>query len=631
MTKAGGLGASRYATVPPLTQQSQVVNPHVHAPAAPTAQQQSYDDRPSSQALFVAHAVAAQAVAAALAQQQSQISSSFAPAPAASRDQPQSEIADKAAKGSEKPETVVSAPKNRQQRRREAQRQRKAAEAQKLAPTSKAAPAPKNAPAPKGSPASKDPPVPNHAPISKAAPAPQNIQAPKVLPAIKNVSTAKDVPAAKNAQAPNAMPASHHGPAAKITPAAKGVPAAKNAQAPNATPASHHGPTAKDAPAHKPSPAPKPVQAPKSASGPKAAATPKHAPASGTAVAPEQAIVQKSVVGLKIPTAPKVMLAQPQQLSQAASVRVAGDIANAKPALQPTLVSDGDQANQICVPMIRLLLQADIVIHPLGFIKYQGNAWTRVSTQFQPELLSLLDQHCALPLALQEHYIPKIDVNDPDFPYKPAEFTHAPKCSNNGQALKAVAIHCSKVVLALGTKEVVKLALIDMLTGQILLNHLVCPDPPTKVATWHLDTGLRGYADLEVARKADYKILKGWRAARAALFHYVDKDTILVGHELRADTDALRLIHGRGVDIGLMVQTVANGPLSRKQLSLDSLCRDLKNINLPGFTDPICGRDPVTGAFAVREVLLWMVKNHNDLKKWSRARSLEYQRLNPGA
>jgi hypothetical protein len=51
--------------------------------------------------------------------------------------------------------------------------------------------------------------------------------------------------------------------------------------------------------------------------------------------------------------------------------------------------------------------------------------------------------------------------------------------------------------------------------------------------------------------------LQGLQWLTGSSFH---KDTIIVGHTLRSDLEALRMIHGRAVDMAKIVQKAANGP-----------------------------------------------------------------------
>lgn len=186
------------------------------------------------------------------------------------------------------------------------------------------------------------------------------------------------------------------------------------------------------------------------------------------------------------------------------------------------------------------------------------------------------------------------------------------------------------MVLGDGRQEVVKVAAVDLITCRILMNHLVCTDPHAQVTDWRSTmTGLFSWRDMDGALQAGYKIFKGWSAVRCALQKYVDSETIIVGHDLRSDLDALRLVHGRAVDIAKVVEKAANGPLNKAQLSLDKLCQAYPGVTLKN--DAKYGRDCLMNAFAVREVGLWAIKNKEKLERDARQESLDYQGTRPAA
>ncbi|CAA9960004.1 RNA exonuclease [Pyrenophora teres f. maculata] len=290
------------------------------------------------------------------------------------------------------------------------------------------------------------------------------------------------------------------------------------------------------------------------------------------------------------------------------------------------------EAKNIQAKISRLLIQANIFIGHEGNVTVCDLKWTRIQVFKQPEVLATFDRMCHLPKILQGEYLPtpKAFKDDYTIQYPSTEFESAPAHNAKKPALRVVVLSCSKIVLADGRQEVVKIAAVDVLTCRILMNHLVCTDPNAQVTNWcSTVTGLFGWADFEAARKFGYRVFKGWPAARAALWKFIDKDTIVVGHNLRSDLDALRMIHGRAVDIAKVVEKAANGPLNKAQLSLDSLCRDYPAITLK--SDPEYGRDVLLNAFAIREFGLWVFKNDQRFQREAKQKSLDYQRAMPNA
>jgi hypothetical protein len=309
------------------------------------------------------------------------------------------------------------------------------------------------------------------------------------------------------------------------------------------------------------------------------------------------------------------------------------------PAQAPTPVPDGlkdggayemDQAKFIQGKILRLLIQSDIFINHGGDITVCGIEWTRISMNKQRDVSGIFDGMCHLPKMLQGEYLPppKAMLSEYKLQYPSSDFQSSPPPDDEKPGLSVIALACSKVVLADGLQDVVKIAAVDLVTCQILMNHLVCTDPTAEVQDWRSnETGLSSWGDMEHARKLGYKVFKGWSCVRSALYKYIDKKTIIVGHNLRADLDTLRMVHGRAVDIAKVAEKAAKGPLSKVQLSLDSLCREFPGKTLRSDTQ--YGRDMLMNAFAAREVGLWVIKNKEDFEKKMRQKSLEYQALMP--
>ncbi|KAF1977704.1 hypothetical protein BU23DRAFT_657040 [Bimuria novae-zelandiae CBS 107.79] len=289
-----------------------------------------------------------------------------------------------------------------------------------------------------------------------------------------------------------------------------------------------------------------------------------------------------------------------------------------------------EQANQLHGSIMRLLINADFDIRHDGCIVYDGMSWIRICVVKQNEVVGMFDQLVHLRQQLQAKYHlshPKTFAKDYENTVYPAsEPEYLPEARAGMPGLGVVALCCSKIELHDGREEVVKIATIDVLTGRTLMHYVVCTDPTVIVKDWRSSTtGLTAFQDIELYRTQRFKVLKGWQAARAALCKFVDKNTILLGCNLRSDLDALRIIHGRSVDLLKLVEKAAGGPLSRQQLRLDPLMRDLPQVNLRSNTGP--GRDCLQDAYAVRELALWSIKNHDQFVKYAKQKSLDYQRV----
>jgi hypothetical protein len=314
------------------------------------------------------------------------------------------------------------------------------------------------------------------------------------------------------------------------------------------------------------------------------------------------------------------------------SAQVASTVTNPTGASAGGL-EDEKQANDICGKMMRLALQTDMIIKPNGEMTYGAQSCFRIPVNKQKEAVISIGELCHLRVTVQaENHVPspKAFQDENAHHYAVDEFETTPNPLGEEHALKVVAIACSKILLTTGCQEIVKLAAVDVITGRILMSNLVCTNAKMPVKEWRITmTGLTSFHDIEAGRQQGYKVFKGWEAARAALFKFIDKRTIIVGHNLRNDLDALRIVHGRAVDVAKLIEKAAGAPMSKQQLSLETLSRELTNIKLA--THPNFGRDCLQNAFAIRQIVLWILKNPEAQKKWAKARSLEYQRLNPTA
>jgi hypothetical protein len=338
----------------------------------------------------------------------------------------------------------------------------------------------------------------------------------------------------------------------------------------------------------------------------------------------------------RVPAAPLHRMIPPSSLAPTARASRSPSRMTQKAVVSPqtapgatvTGLDEMNQARHICDKIMRLVLQSDVFIYHTGKITCSGIDWTRIPCAKQVEVVEMFSGLCHLPPKFKTEFVPAPTTYKDEYvlTYPAAELKLSPELSGSICALPVVAISCSKVILSNGLQEAVKLAAVDVISCRILMNHLVCTDPKDPVMRWNSKiTGLNGYLDIEAARGDGYKVLKGWTAARAALWKFINRDTILVGWNIRADLDSLRMIHGRAVDVAKTFEKAAGGPLSKPQVSLESLCRDLPALKLTNHA--IHGRDALQNAFAVREVGLWMLKNKDKLTKIAKQKALDYSRL----
>lgn len=109
-------------------------------------------------------------------------------------------------------------------------------------------------------------------------------------------------------------------------------------------------------------------------------------------------------------------------------------------------------------------------------------------------------------------------------------------------------------------------------------------------------------------------MLKGWPEARAELWKYIDSNTIMVGHALNRDFDALRMQHWLVIDSKIKAKGAVGSGAKRRNLGLGRLCK-LLGIRTGNYKKG--AQNSIKGAFATREVVLWCIEHPEELAAWA--------------
>ena len=194
--------------------------------------------------------------------------------------------------------------------------------------------------------------------------------------------------------------------------------------------------------------------------------------------------------------------------------------------------------------------------------------------------------------------------------------------TNNSAILKRQAIVLDCEMVGIGpkgtTSELARLSAIDFLTGELLIDTLV--QPLCAVTDWRTQwSGITVQAMQAAVDSGD--ALEGSPAARMELFKYMDSQTILVGHALHYDLEALGIRHGVIVDSSVLAKT-AVGKGVRKEWGLKMLCKELLGITVQDNGKD--GHDSVEDALAAREVVLWCLEHEKELKAWGSRKNKEF-------
>ncbi|RAH67607.1 exonuclease, partial [Aspergillus aculeatinus CBS 121060] len=161
------------------------------------------------------------------------------------------------------------------------------------------------------------------------------------------------------------------------------------------------------------------------------------------------------------------------------------------------------------------------------------------------------------------------------------------------------------------------LAAVDFLTGEVLIKRYV--RPAGRVTRWMTQiTGISPGTMNAAIRHG--QAFESWQAARQGLWEYVDRDTVLVGHALHNDLNALGIIHPQVVDTAIVtaeaVFSARWGETRRfprlwglKTLAMAMLGRQIQASSQ--------GHSAVEDALATRDVLVWGLENPALVGEWA--------------
>jgi len=144
--------------------------------------------------------------------------------------------------------------------------------------------------------------------------------------------------------------------------------------------------------------------------------------------------------------------------------------------------------------------------------------------------------------------LPTHDFQLPLRAIKHQDFRKTPTASGEPK-FRAVVLDCEMAGIAGGAGEAILLCVTDYVTGAVLLNRFVCPREKITQMRSSIHGISKSILDGAISQGQS---LSGCEGARSELWKYIDDDTILVGHALQHDLDALRIIHPRVVDSGIL-------------------------------------------------------------------------------
>ncbi|KAK2043930.1 hypothetical protein LZ31DRAFT_554758 [Colletotrichum somersetense] len=182
----------------------------------------------------------------------------------------------------------------------------------------------------------------------------------------------------------------------------------------------------------------------------------------------------------------------------------------------------------------------------------------------------------------------------------------------------AIVLDCEMAGADGGENELIQMTMIDFLSGEVLRSCLVNPSRP--IIDWR--EGITGISAVSMQKAVEEnRVLHGWEAARAELWRFADKETIVIGQSVHKDLKVLRTSHSRIIDSALVTAEAVLGKNSkiRKRWSLQTLCHELLGIQIrkPAQAGGRAVHDALEDALATREVVLLCAREPDELKRWA--------------
>lgn len=203
---------------------------------------------------------------------------------------------------------------------------------------------------------------------------------------------------------------------------------------------------------------------------------------------------------------------------------------------------------------------------------------------------------------------------------KHKDFLQTPAASAEAPKFRAVTLDCEMAGTTNGASEAIFLCVTDYVTGALLLNRFVCPMEKIIQMRSSIHGISKSALDDAISQG---QALFGWEEARSELWKYIDNNTILVGHALEHDLDALRIIHPRVVDSGILSRNAVG--IQRIRWGLRTLCPELLNFEIRQNKGGI--HDCLEDVLATREIVLFCTQNEQAFQSWAKAKQREEIRL----
>ena len=256
-------------------------------------------------------------------------------------------------------------------------------------------------------------------------------------------------------------------------------------------------------------------------------------------------------------------------------------------------------------------------------LTHRGITYTTLTPAQQTTLhpLLLAQCHTRTRLTLEGYALtPNPPHSIPPPPYDP----------HNPHRRAAVVLDCEMAGTSSGDYPI-SVSLLDFCTGEVLVNALVQPGAGVVVRNWR--SGITGITARRMALAGkgvgskDGAPLRGWEAARERVLGFVDGETVVVGQAVRFDLKVLGIVCGRVVDSAVVAAEASGlfggggsggGGVEKKitrPVGLVKLCKGLLGVRIRGKGGQ--AHDSLEDVLATREVVLWCLRNPEELRVWA--------------
>ncbi|KAF7880162.1 uncharacterized protein EAF01_012057 [Botrytis porri] len=220
------------------------------------------------------------------------------------------------------------------------------------------------------------------------------------------------------------------------------------------------------------------------------------------------------------------------------------------------------------------------------------------------------------------HGCQTLPIHDFQFPlrsFRHQDFQQTPAASNEPKYL-AVVIDCEMAGVASDNGgEPILLCAVDFVSGAVILNHLIYP----KERINDMRSSIHGISINTLNEAASRgQALDGWEEARSKLWELIDANTILIGHALENDLDALRIIHPRIVDSAILAKKEVG---FNRNWGLSTMCSEILKLEIRKNKGAI--HDCLEDVLATREVVICCTQNKDAFQNWAKVKETEETKL----